>query len=266
MTISVKEYRFDRERSSDDATLRYIVSNTSDDQEAIVALRGIAPLAWNGLQRGNPRLAQVGPTLWIAEVPYALGQFSPGLDTGDVSFSFQFGTESQRIRYALETIASVAAAGTPKDFENAINVSPEEDDIEGMEIAAPIARFTYDFRVPHGQLTEAYKVALLNLISETPVNATTWRGFPAGTVKIEGINGRESTDGDTTLSFSFAYKPNRTGVKVGGLPEVDVDGWDVLWVWYAKADDPTASAIRIKPTSGYVVRVYKRGDFSVLGF
>jgi hypothetical protein len=81
------------------------------------------------------------------------------------------------------------------------------------------------------------------------VNAAPFKGYAAGEVLFYGITGQKTEDGFWEFSFKFGYQPNSAALEVGDLVVPAKDGWDYLWIYYAKT----------------VSRIYKRGYFSALG-
>ena len=82
--------------------------------------------------------------------------------------------------------------------------------------------------------------------------------FPGASSSKRGSDDRE-------ITFRFAASPNKTGLTVGDIVNINKKGWEYMWVRYADAEDATAKAIVKKPAAVYVEKVYEEGDFSTLG-
>ena len=77
---------------------------------------------------------------------------------------------------------------------------------------------------------------------------------------------QQGTGGKPTQAFrQTGIVPNKTGLTVGDITDIDKKGWEYMWVRYADAEDATAKAIVKKPVAVYVEKVYEEGDFSGLG-
>jgi len=63
----------------------------------------------------------------------------------------------------------------------------------------------------------------------------------------------------------FAASPNKTGLTIGDIVNINKKGWAYRWVRDADAADAAAKAIVKKPIAVYVEKVYEEGDFSTLG-
>ncbi len=88
---------------------------------------------------------------------------------------------------------------------------------------------------------------------------------PVGEVLFLGASGSKRGSDDWEITFRFAASPNKTGLTVGDIVNINKKGWEYMWVRYADAEDAVAKAIVKKPVAVYVEKVYEDGDFSGLG-
>ena len=99
------------------------------------------------------------------------------------------------------------------------------------------------------------------------VNSTTFFDHAAGEVLFVGCSGRARSAADWELNFRFEVRPNKTGLTIGDISGIDVDGWDVLWVHYKRSTDGATHKYIRTPSQVNIERVYERADLAgELGF
>ena len=154
---------------------------------------------------------------------------------------------------------------TPADFKGLINVQPDGS-VEGVDVPFPVGTFSYTFRTSNATVTQAYQDGIENLL-ETPINASSFFGRPAGEVRFMGASGRQvfGRNYDFSITFRFKRRKNKTGIAIGDMTGITKDGWDYLWQHPGRKDNPATKQFEMVPKSVYVNRVMQRGDFSVLG-
>ena len=240
--------------------LHYIVRGTSDEREAIQAVRGTAPSSHNGMDRGEISLEPVSDTIWEATVRYS----SPDkeLEEGESSYNFDTGGGSQHITQSLSTIGKYAPTGkTAPDFKGAIGAT--ENAVEGVDITVPVYTFSETRIFADSAVTNTYKGKLFALTGKT--NNAAFKGFAIGECLFLGASGSKRGKGDWEISFRFAASPNKTGLTIGDIAGIAKKGWEYLWVRYEDAVDATAKALVKKPMAVYIEKVYDGGNFADLG-
>ena len=79
------------------------------------------------------------------------------------------------------------------------------------------------------------------------------------------VNSNLVADNAIEITYHFSASPNRTGLTVGDIANIDKPGWAYLWVKYENVEDGDAKCVKQKPKYVYVERVYDPGDFAGLG-
>lgn len=242
----------------------YVVKDALSDIDALDALEIAAPATYDGLTRSGISIEEIKwPSTWDATVTYTRSDRQPA-ETGSVEFSFDIALDSQRILTSNSTINRYVPAGAAlTDFQKAINV--DSDGVAGgVDVRVPTSAFTLSYYPAVAIVTTNYQKAVRDLCGK--VNSTTFRGHAAGEVMFVGCSGKARNITDWELTYRFEVKPNRTGITIGTITGIAVDGWDVLWVYYGKATDATSNRYIQKAVQVNVERVYERADFAtVLG-
>lgn len=154
--------------------------------------------------------------------------------------------------------------------EHAIGV--DGNSVNGVDIVIPQLTWTETYDVPSQYVTSAY---IKNVASLTgTVNSAAFRTFAAGEVLFVGASGSQEWDaekgnGPWTLAFKFIASPNAgagqtvPALEVGSITGIEKRGHDYLWVRYE--DSVTDDTLIKKPKHVYVNKVYRDGNFSLLG-
>lgn len=171
--------------------------------------------------RGEINCEQIAYNLWDADITYTRRPKDIGSFTWDLDGS---GT-TEHITHSLETIASYPA-GTAPSFNNAIGV--EQENIAGVDVIRPAARFTVQFTHPAGVLTLAYANYLAGLVGY--VNSDAFFSWAAGEVRFAGVRANDGTQTQGSATYTFDISPNVTGLTVGTITGIDKKGWEVAWV------------------------------------
>lgn len=219
---------------------------------------------------GITNLTEVGPNRYEATVTYGpdpggTPAIQPAL--GEWAYEFETSLESQQVFVSRSTVATYRDTtvfpnpGDAPNFGGAIQVT--DKGAEGVDVLVPTSRFLIRFNAPADTVTSSYQLAVENLVGK--VNNATFLGRAAGTVLFEGVTGSLQNYDSWSLTFSFRFRANRTGIQIGNIAGIAVDGWDLLWVFSVDTDEPGVGKPLRKPHAVYVERVYDRGDFSALG-
>ncbi|GEM_PF-5893873 len=248
---------------------RYVAisdDGTDNEVDAEIAVFNSAPADWEGqgLDKVSSSVRSLGDSKWEVIVRYrpATNRIPQRPAAGDPTrFGFSTRGATENVKSSLQTVTSVKEPGQPdKSFGNLINV--QGDSANGVDIVVaswvePITRYLSD-----AEVDAAFRETIFNTTGK--VNDDLWRDFEPGEVLFRGADGeRDATTGVWEVSYLFEMRPNRTGVVVGGLPAVDINGHDYFWALTAPAD--TAGGLVLKPTHGYVERVLPRTAFAPLG-
>jgi len=159
---------------------------------------------------------------------------------------------------------------TNNDELYAVNFDGEQ--VHGVDVVAPALNWTEQYDVPGAYVTWSY-VKTVSSMTGT-VNNATFRSFDAGEVLFLGATGSqdwdsENGDGPIRLQFKFQARPNAGSgktlpfIRVGNVINIEKRGHDFLWVRYAKAVE--SGRLLPKAENVYVSKVYRDGDFSLLG-
>jgi hypothetical protein len=248
-------------------TFHYLLAGVADDVLAKTLMETSTASSYEGLVRESIRLEPVwvdtvaADGLWDCRVRYVSPERKDP-ETGESSFAFDTGGGTQHVSQSIQTVQSYAPAGkTAPDFKGAVGVT--HDSVEGVDITVPVYNFTETHYLPGSQVTMGYRGDLFGLTGK--VNDASFKGLDAGECLFLGASGSKRGGDDWEITFRFAAGPNKTGLTIGDIVNIDKKGWEYLWVRYADAEDPAAKAIVKKPVAVYIEKVYEEGDFSSLG-
>jgi hypothetical protein len=204
--------------------------------------------------------------LYECEVQYSTSGIPTGsLPAGEVAFRFNFQAQGAHIVQSLETIASYAPSGeTAPDFKGGINMVLDggEYSPEGVTLDPPAETFSLEYAPLNAVVTQSWLDTLSSLCGR--VNEYEFMGYPAGSLMLVRVGGSIRTTEDWHFDFGWAYIENDSDIPIGDEITVDFkEGFDLLWVLYSNTVD--AGDFVRQPRAAYVERVYKRGDFDLLG-
>ncbi len=243
----------------------YILTGTSDDGLARELVENSTAETYDGLVRQSIDLdpqwvdTTTGKGQWDVTVRYGVKEPK---EVGESSFNFDTGGGNQHITQSIQTIHRYAPTGkTAPDFKGAIGVT--HDSVEGVDITVPVYTWSETHYIADENVTEAYRGILFSLTGKT--NNAAFKGLAAGECLFMGASGSKRGADDWEIAFRFAASPNKTGITVGEITDIEKKGWEYMWVRYVDAEDPAVAAIVKKPTAVYIEKVYEEGDFSLLG-
>jgi len=186
------------------------------------------------------------------------------IDTGEIRWSGSTTGGTLRIVSSLETLDSYAPSGeTAPDFKQAIGVTSEGGDPEGVDIVVPASKFTCEFRHPLASCTVAFQ-ALLETMTGT-INDATFYGRPAGEVLFLGADWAVGTKADPSFTYHFVRMPNLSSQTIGDITGISKRGHDYLWVLFESEVDDAAKFLAKRPKAVYVERIYLETSFAALG-
>lgn len=175
------------------------------------------------------------------------------------------GTTSGELKWAVPGESAPTA-------HYAINV--DESGVRGVDVIAPALQWTETYDVPDSYVTAPY-IKNVSMLTGT-INNANFRTFLPGEVLFAGCTGSQQWDqergeGPWQLSYKFIASPNAgegqtlPAIECGDITGIEKRGHDFLWVRYEESvDDPTSTILK-KPKHAYVNKVYRDGNFSLLG-
>lgn len=221
-------------------------------------------------ERNGQTYATGGGEADIVQLTIEYKRFGPEQGDGgsESLLSFEFGSESEHVDIALSQASH--GTGASERVGNLINVT--DDEIQGLEINAPIL----EFQEEHWFTTSRFSPAFRRLLATTTqtVNAAAFREWAIGEVLFVGASARKSA-GQWNVTFSFRVRRNLedlafTLVKDDGTDEpvvVTKRGWEYLWIESRRLPEAgaTATKTRTVPRAVHVAAVYYATDFSIFG-
>lgn len=239
--------------------LNWIVLGTADETVVDASVRAAAPAVLNGLLLQTVASKEIAPATWECQVKY--GVLKPP-KANEFKFSFDTSGGKQKITQAKQHIASYPS-GTAGDHKGAIGVGPHG--VEGCEIVVPRFSWTETWNLPIVDYGWPYSQVLKAITGR--VNASAFRGFPAGQVLFHGGKGSASNKDPSLIEIAFTFEQSDdvTAVTIGDISGVSKAGWQYLWVHYQETDDQTAKKYVQRPDEVHVERVYDTANFALLG-
>lgn len=240
--------------------LVYDITGTTDDEEVEALILATAPATYRGLTLDSISAEPEGGNgLWRGKATYV--EPEAAID-GSNEFTFDTGGGSNHITQGYGTVNAYAPAGfSAPDFQGAIGVS--DDRVEGVDVPAPRFEFTETHYLDDAFVMAGYKLIIFALTGK--VNDAEFRGLAAGECLFLGASGTKKGNEKWAITYRFSGSPNVTGLTVGDITGIDKEGWDYMWIRYAKYEDTGGNMIVPRPVAVYVERVSLRGDFSALG-
>jgi hypothetical protein len=257
MAATVAERFGGTSADSTSSQLEFIVRGATDEVDAFGAVESHAPLTHGGYEREDVSVEEVRyPDIWIGTAKYNYKPLKP-FPTDALDYSFDTSLGSKRIYRSLSTPNTY---GGSQPFYGQIAVD-QSGQAQGIDIATPQSAFSYTWYPASGTVSEAYQRTVQGLVGH--VNSTAFKGYAAGEVLFVGASGRSRNNTDWEISYSFNYNANVTGLTIGTISGIAVDGWDVMWVYYGRTTE--SGRYSQKPLQVNVERVYPRSSFGALG-
>jgi len=270
MTINVEEL-FEGSRAgervrdgsrADQRTLRYLVTGTDDADDAVDAVETEAPTTITSttgtLKRRRFAYSPVGFNEWHVDVKY---DRLKRLIVDESEYEFEIGLQNQKVFQSLGT-TRYAASGTAPDFQGAINV--QDGRVEGVDVGFPTYQFSITKIHDAADITQAWRSAVRGLVGKKN-NGAIGTEFAAGELLFLGARGRNRSEDEIQVTYSFAASANISGLTVGGITSISKKGWDFIWFVYAEVDDTSAGRVVKRPRFAYVEKVIEDADLSTLG-
>lgn len=211
------------------------------------------------IYRQDIEISPIGYELFKVTVPY--GPRTKTQDEWTLDFDTSGGTV--HITNSKETVERYTAPGkaAAPDMKGAIGV--RGDEIDGTDIVIPALKLTVTYKHPQAIITIPQIKNLARWTGKT--NSKTFLTFEEGEVLFLGASGREGTDTETDVKYTFAASENLIQQTIGDVLNVDKKGWEHAWIRYEDAED---NGLPVKkPMWVYVERVYEAIDLATaLGF
>ncbi len=249
--------------SSSSASRKYYVRGTQDRNLAHALVDASAPALSDGLVKQNVKVAEAGVGVWEGTVRY--GVLEAGKE-GDITWSFEIGTQSFHITNARTHIASYAAVGAAPDHKGAIGVEQDGSGsrVKGTDILIP--NFSWEethFAAYETVATHAFINTLESLVGT--VNEAAFRIWGPKELLLLGVSGAKRGEEPVPLTYRFASSRTETNLAVGDITVTEKLGHDYLWIEYEKKEDAVANALTSRPLAAHVEQVYPDADWSQLG-
>lgn len=171
------------------------------------------------------------------------------------------------------------------NFQGGIGWNGESFD--GCEKLTPNYTFTIKTRLPYESVTPEFQTRFDDMTGT--VNRSFFKGFSAGVVLFEGVDGSTVTEYEGVTeeeftvtpngeeqsgtvevpnvywdaTFNFRCQPNRE-LNISGA-QVYKEGWEYLWVLNRQIEDRESGYVIKIPVGVYVNQVYEKTDFGRLG-
>lgn len=163
-----------------------------------------------------------------------------------------------------ESTESKFPPSTAPSMNSAIGV--DDNGVNGVDIVVPQLQWQESYDVPNAYVTNAYITGVAAMTGT--VNNASFRAFAAGEVLFLGCSGSQEWDdqkgrGPWSLVYRFVASPNVTNQTIGSITGVNKKGHEYLWVRYESASE--GGSLIKKPKFVYVNKVYKDGNFALLG-
>jgi hypothetical protein len=272
MSAIAVEFVESRTGSGESRDLIYKISGTSDDAAARTALLDAAPATHDGLGRVDLRCSVApefidedsGDGIWTGTAVYAAPDSSKAKErpkTGDRVLSFDTSGGTQHITQGLGTVWSGGEVSEiVEDFQGAIGVT--HDSVEGCDIFVPTFKFSITAYIADADMTAEYigkLYALTGKVNDDEITVAGLATFTAGEVLFLDAAGSQRGDGsDWEVQWHFAASPNKTGITVGDIQNIEKKGWEYLWVRYEDTDDSAAKSLVKRPTAVYIEKVLEK--------
>ncbi len=260
--------------NGDDATLKYIVTESADALTTIGIASTTVPSSYLSLPFSSFSYSEKGSGVWYITANYKRelsrsSSTSGGGGGGGIGqslghrFSFDIGGGSQRVQRSLETLSSTPVNGQPAietpDYQKYVNVT--DDAIEGYDVEVSSYAWSETHDMPSSVITPAYKKIIKG--ANKHVCDATFRGFPAAEVLFLGVTGTiDSKEDFYRMTFSFLQSDNLTAIEIGSVNTIEKKGHEYLWVQFEDTLDE--KSIIKKPTYVFVEKSYEEADLSKL--
>lgn len=236
---------------SDRASLDLFVQTDAGESESDVRnfARPLIPDSYDGLIFTEMAVSRISDELWDIHAEYSPNT-SPRaivvLNVDDVRWSVksssgqQFRTKFSRGLVAEQTkndLTALKLAGTPaQNSIGRVYYTKKGWRIEGREISMGTVLIDVETVKSAANVSGGYLITAAQAASDQSVNAASWKGFAAGTLKLLSYSASEQGSADVSLNppdwdvqFTMEFQANRSGlVFASNIAAVDVLGHQLL--------------------------------------
>lgn len=262
MSFTFEEMHDSRSGDDNSQTRRYVAYGSSDDvliqnyarsQVPSVIVTGVGNLWRQPLQ-----YEWNGPHC-IVTAPFAKPS-SNSPPTGSFTWNFDTTGGTVTIKAAKSHVATFPdPGGDGNPFKGAIGAT--KDGVEGTDVIIPALKFNVTFRHPQGIINLNRVFALADATGTS--NSDTFFTKTAGSFLFLGATGGDGSESEAEVTYQFAYSKNLQNAVIGGINNINKDGWDYAWLQFK--DEVFNAAIPVKqPLYVHVERVYDRLAFGTL--
>lgn len=241
--------------------MRFMVYDVPDAVTARAVVDALAPAISGGLVKQSVRVWEIGSGHWEGEVPY--GTFERP-EAGNVSWTFEIGTQSLHITQAKEHIAGYAASGTAPDHKGAIGVRADGNGgktADGCDVFVPFFKWSETHYFPASLVATHSWIQTHEALVGT-VNQDPFRVWAKGELLLLGVTGSKQAELDVPITYTFASSRTETGLAVGDITGITKEGHHYLWIEYWSEEDAPAVDLAYRPKAAHVERVYDYGDWA----
>lgn len=237
-----------------------VAANESDAEAAVVARvqADLGGLYLNGLPLTDVDVEETNvPGVWTGTALFSLRQTE--LETPRTQFDFS--QETQRRKFALET---VAYGDKPPQMNGAIAAQTQDGRVvvDGVDVFASAFTFSKTKIYPLTIVDNSF----LAIVSSVHLhwNLRPFAGFPKGEVLFLGCSGSQRDNTTYECTFRFAQKTNEKIVIPGIKQQIIKGGWQELDILWETNVDSANAALSPKARAAYVHNIYQGADFRIL--
>lgn len=188
----------------------------------------------------------------------------------DEVIRYGIGSEARNIKQSLSTQRFPGPAQlNPAPDEGGL-IGVDSDGVHGVDINYGLVSFSVTKQFQRQDITQELREAWEELSDPQHVNNATFRTYPAGEVRFDGVSDCTIEGGPTHLipvTFNFSRRRNQVDYDMQWQAIVIplVKGWQVIDPRYKTIDDTVNNKVKRELQYVYVHDVLPAGDFSRLG-
>lgn len=192
---------------------------------------------------------QEGNGLWVVAIRYEANEIEIVVGQKRHRWSTLGGT--QHVMSAREHIATYDDGGSPVSTAMDGLLGWDGKTLNGADIPSTAFNFEVDIA-----LSDISGLADTVKSLQTKTNNATFYGHAAGEVVFLGATRNDRGNGIKDITMYFAANEHRTGIEVGSVTGIDVEGWQLVSV----ETDDAGAVVHV-----FVDRVLDEGNFALLG-
>ena len=249
-----------QELSDKSGLRRYMVLDVPTAAMARGMADTLAPIFWDGKQKGDVTVRELGGDHWECDVPYKIRDRE---EAGNINWSFNIATKSVTITHALAHVNTYPDGGNPHKGAIGVEVDGNGQTVKGCSVQVPY--FTWDETHYYAASVVASHTFIQNLEDlGATCNESAWRIWQAQELLLLGISAAGSKDMDGTIAvgvkYRFASSRTKTNLTFGDITGVTRTGHNYLWLEYEEKEDGGLSTCQ--PVRVHTERIYELADWS----